>query len=131
MANSQFDLTNLLQQAGLAARAQQMQHRAQLLRHMEQAIRKELGVVGPFNAAEYPAADLSRGRLQSKPGAKLVLHIWGTVVSRTQEWEDGSFADIGFYVGRDVVLVVSARDDTPPERARVLVHINGFVEHLR
>ncbi|MBU6452829.1 MAG: hypothetical protein KGS72_13670 [Cyanobacteria bacterium REEB67] len=130
MAKSQFDLTKMLEQAGLAAQAQQMQKRSQLLRHMEQAIRKELNVSGPFNAAEYPAADLSKGRLRHKPGTKLVLHIWGTLVSRTQEWDDGSHADIGFHIGRDVVLVISDRDDTPPARARFLVHINGFVEYL-
>lgn len=130
MAESNFELNRLLEQAGLAVQAEKLQRRSQLLRHLEQAIRKELLVKGPFNAVEYPAANIGKGMLLAKPGEKLVRHIWGTITSRTEPWETGSEADIGFFIGRDLVLVVSDRDHTPPGRARFLVHITGYVEHL-
>ncbi len=55
-------------------------------------------------------------------------HVWGTAMSRTEPWEPGSEADIGFFIGRDLVLVVSDRDDTPPDRACFIVHVNGYIE---
>lgn len=130
MAESSFDLKKLLAGAGIALDAEKAQRRAQLLRHLERAIREQLQVQGPFNAVEYPSANIGTGRLLAKPGEKLFRHVWGTVMSRTEPWEPGTEDDIGFHIGRDLVLVVSDRDDTPPERACFIVHVNGYVEHL-
>lgn len=126
----QFDPNWFLQQADEAVRLEIAQRRAQLLRRFEQVVRTELRVQGPFTAAEYPSADVVKGKLLIKPGEKLVHHIWGTQVSRTEPWIDGAEADIGFFVSRDLVLVVSDRADTPPGRARFRAHITGFVESL-
>lgn len=130
MAESSFDLNKLLAGAGIALDAEKAQRRAQLLRHLERAIREQLQVQGPFNAVEYPSANIGTGRLLAKPGEKLTRHVWGTVMSRTEPWEPGTEADIGFFLGKDQVLVVSDRDDTPVNRACFIVHFNGYIEFL-
>jgi len=130
MSASPFNIDKLLAQAGMAAKAQETQQKMRVLEQINKVVARELGLKDGYKAAEYPAADLGRGRLLFTPGEKLVLHIRGTMMGRTETWVDGVDTDFSFFIGRDVALVVSDRDDTPANRARFLVHFNGFIEEF-
>jgi hypothetical protein len=130
MSKSPFDLSKLLEAAGTAASQQALAMRSQLLGHINKAVASDFGLKDGYKACQYPDADYGRGRLLFKPGQKLVLHVRGTVMGRSEDWQDGTIVDFSFHFGKDVALVVSERDDTPADRRRFLVHFNGFVEHL-
>jgi len=130
MSESAFNIDKLLEAAGVAAQYQASQQRMRMLDQIAKAAARELGLKDGYKAAEYPAADLGKGKMLFKPGQKLVLHIRGTMMGRTQPWEDGVETDFSFFIGRDVALVVSDREDTPANRARFLVHFNGVIEEF-
>jgi hypothetical protein len=130
MSEPSFNINKLLAQAGLAAQAQASQQRMRMLDQINKAVARELGLKDGYKAAEYPGADLGKGKLLFKPGEKLVLHIRGTMMGRTESWVDGVETDFSFFIGRDVALIISDRDDTPVNRARFIVNFNGFIEEL-